>query len=112
MTKTSKLSRLFKFTWISNKKPCKDWDTTLNIILDMPITNLSEYKATFGGKYDIWISNHPYASGYLYSVYGDTKHPATEDEALPFMSTRIRLEDIVNDHLSKGKYAYSDLLKS
>lgn len=110
MTKTSKFSRLFKFTWLSNHPICKEWDKTLNKILELPITHIDQYRATFGRKYEIWIENHPYCSGKLIDIKGDKINPAITN-VLPYMSTRVKLEDIVNEHIRKNTISlYSDLL--
>lgn len=94
MVKTSKLSRLFKFCWLNNDKaPHKNWDILLNKLIDKGnVTHIDQYCVTFDDKYDVWIVNHPYSSGNLYAnKVGIKSKPHCK------MSTRIRLEDFVNN---------------
>jgi hypothetical protein len=90
MTKTSKLSRLFKFLWLYQGEPNKDWDTLLNLLMDKgKVTKIDEYTITFDSKYQVWICNHPYASGHWYNSPDKSPHC--------HKSTKIRLEDFVNN---------------
>ena len=90
MTKTSKLSRLFKFIWLYKDEPNEDWDTLLNLLMDKgEVTKIDEYTITFDKKYKVWIENHPYASG--------SWHNKPEGSLQCHKSTKIRLEDFVNN---------------
>jgi len=92
MTKTNKLDRLFKCFWLIDKPPHKNWDILLNKLIDKGnVTHIDNYCVTFDDKYDVWITNHPYSSGNLYSnKIGIVSKPHCSK------STKIRLEDFVN----------------
>jgi hypothetical protein len=97
MTKTSKLSRLFKFFWLSQYEPNEVWDTLLNLLMDKgEVTKIDEYTITFDNKYTVWIANHPYSSGNWYNSPDKSPHC--------HKSTRIRLEDFVNNLIEEISY--------
>lgn len=94
MTKTSKLSRLFKFSWLYQGEPNEDWDTLLNLLMDKgEVTKIDEYAITFDNKYVVWIANHPCASGNWYNSPDKSPHC--------HKNTKIRLEDFVNNLIEK-----------
>ena len=90
MEHTSKLSRLFKFTWSSQAEPDETWDELLNLLIDKgTVTKVDDFTITFDNTFTVWTTNHPFASGNLYMYKGE--HP---DEKLHCSkATRIRLED-------------------
>lgn len=93
MKKTSKLSRLFKFFWLFDGPPNKIWDAKLNELMDSgKITKWSSYTITFNDKIEVWIENHPYASGAMVSPLSNI-HCSKK--------TKIRLEDYVNKFLEE-----------
>lgn len=97
MTKTSKLSRLFKFFWLSQDEPNEHWDTLLNLLMDKgKVTEIDEFTITFDSKYKVWIANHPYTSGNWYNSPDKSPHC--------HKSTRIRLEDFVNNLIEEISY--------
>ena len=90
MNRTSKLSRLFKFFWMSQAEPDETWDELLNLLIDKgTVTKVDNFTITFDNTFTVWTTNHPVASGNLYMHKGE--HP---DEKLHCSkATRIRLED-------------------
>lgn len=94
MKKTSKFSRFFKFFWFSASDPNPYWDAFINRLMDVgEVTHIDTYVIQFNGKYDVWISNHPYTSGCLYNFN------ARGGEAHCTKKTKIRLEDYVNAYI-------------
>ncbi len=93
MTKTNKFERFFKFFWLYGESPHTNWDLLLNKLIDKGnVTNINEFYVTFDDKYDVWITNHPYASGNLYqNKVGILSNPHCSKK------TKIRLEDFVNN---------------
>jgi hypothetical protein len=90
MERTSKLSRLFKFTWLSQAEPNETWDELLNFLIDKgTVTKVDNFTITFDDTFTVWTTNHPFASGNLYMYKGE--YP---DEKLHCSkATKIRLED-------------------
>jgi len=99
MKKTSTLSRLFKFLWLSAEKPNQAWDNMLNLLMDKgEVTNITQCKITFNDKYQVWIENHPYASGSISKYCFDEMTKEDLTHSLPAhyhctKKTKIRLED-------------------
>ena len=98
MKHTSKLSRLFKFLWLSAGEPNQEWDNMLNLLMDKgKVTNVTQYKITFNDKYQVWIENHPYASGSISKYcFDEMKKEDPIDDLLPSnyqctKNTKIRL---------------------
>ena len=90
MNRTSKLSRLFKFFWLSQAEPDETWDELLNLLIDKGnVTKVDNYIITFDDTFTVWITNHPYASGNLYMYKGDL----TNEKLHCSKATKIRLED-------------------
>jgi hypothetical protein len=90
MKRTSKLSRLFKFIWLSQAEPDEAWDELLNLLIDKgTVTEVDNYTITFDNAFTVWTSNHPYASGYLYMYKGKF----TDERPHCSKATKIRLED-------------------
>jgi hypothetical protein len=104
MKRTSKLSRLFKFSWPYQAEPNETWDELLNLLIDKgTITKVDEHTITFDGTFTVWIANHPYASGDLYMYkggYTDKKLPCSK-------ATKIRLEDFYYKYLEDNTKAQS-----
>ena len=104
MTKTSKLSRLFKFFWLNdtraNRLFLKEWDELLKLLIKQGnVTEINDYVVTFDNKYGVWISNHPVASGHLYTLDGEycaTHYCCSK-------GTRILLEDFINSLPKRDK---------
>jgi len=95
MKRTSKLSRLFKFFWLSQAEPDETWDELLNILIDKgTVTKVDEYTITFDNTFTVWTSNHPYASGNLYWY----KNKSTDERLHCSKATKIRLEDFYYKH--------------
>ena len=92
MKKTSKLSRFFKFLWLTHDTPISmDWDRLLNHLLEFgKVTDMSDFTITFNDRYEVWIENHPFSSGNLHMLGGEYTDYAVTKE------TRIKLEDFVN----------------
>lgn len=48
--------------WLQNNDFCPEWDSVLNdAMARFKFKKISPYRATLG-PYQVWISNHPYAS--------------------------------------------------
>lgn len=100
MERTSKLSRLFKFTWLSSAEHDEAWDELLNLLIDKgTITEVDEYTITFDNTFTVWTSNHPYASGNLFMY----KDEYTDQSLHCSKATRIRLEDFYYKYLEDTK---------
>jgi hypothetical protein len=97
MKHTSKLSRLFKFVWLTQETPNMAWDSMLNVLIDKGVvTSITQYDITFNDKYTVWIKNHPYASGSItkncFAVDSDLSTSSKEFHCTK--KTKIRLEDL------------------
>ena len=109
MKKTSEISRLFKCFWIQGytEDISIPWDSKLQaLIKDGEITSIGEYTVTFDGKWDVWVANHPFASGSLQRVHGDeelNKFIVAISKSKPQCTkdTKILLEDRVNHEIDK-----------
>lgn len=102
MKKTSKLSRLLKFLWLYQGEPNEEWDTLLNLLMDKAeVTHIDEFTITFDNKYKVWITNHPFASGHWYNSPAPSPHC--------YKSTKIRLEDFVNNLLKEESSLAADI---
>jgi len=100
MKRTSKLSRLFKFLWLYQAEPDEQWDELLNLLIDKgTVTRVDNYTITFDNTFDVWITNHPYASGNLYRY----KDEYTNEKLHCSKATRIRLEDFYYKYLEDTK---------
>jgi hypothetical protein len=81
------------------EKPNKEWDNLLNLLMDKgEVTDVSEYHLTFNGKYKVWITNHPYASGSINKrcfdeMLKDDNFSSLLCEYHCRKETKIRLED-------------------
>lgn len=100
MKRTSFISRLFRFAWLQLDKPNLIWDRKLNLLLDRGnVTSVNWCSIVFEDKYEVWIENHPFASGGLINVLENGV--ANRDKGLGLdsehyqccKSTKIRLED-------------------
>jgi hypothetical protein len=90
MKHTSKLSRFFKFSWLSESEPDEKWDELLNFLIDKgTVTKVDNFTITFDDTFTVWIANHPYASGNLYMYKGGY----TDEKLHCSKATKIRLED-------------------
>ena len=88
MKRTSKLSRLFKFLWLSQDEPDETWDELLNLLINKgTVTYVDECTITFDSTFTVWTSNHPYASGNLFMYKGKFTDLHCSK------ATKIRLED-------------------
>jgi hypothetical protein len=113
MTRTSKLSRLAKFTWLSAEEPNQAWDDMLNLLMDKgEVTEVTQYTITFNGKYRVWVENHPYASGSISKYCFDEMEK--EDRHFSFPSnyhctkkTKIRLEDFFYNLICKSLHSFN-----
>ena len=100
MKRTSKLSRFFKFFWMSQVEPDEKWDELLNTLIDKgTVTKKSPFTITFDDTFTVWIANHPYASGNLYQY----KDEYTDERLNCSKVTRIRLEDFYYKYLEDTK---------
>jgi hypothetical protein len=62
--------------WLMNYQYSKDWDSTLNHLMDNHNFIIKDkYTAVLGGK-NIWIANHPYASFTEYDYINDKVRPS------------------------------------
>jgi hypothetical protein len=103
MERTSKLSRLFKFTWLSQAEPNETWDELLNILIDKgTVTKVDDYTITFDNTFTVLTSNHPYASGNLCMYKGKFKF-ITDERLHCSKATKIRLEDFYYKYLEDTK---------
>lgn len=96
MRKTGKLSRFFSFLWPRYVMFNERWDTLLNLLMDKAeVTSITKESITFDGDYTVWIANHPYSSGALFT---DSKGLVSSAKSSMGCSikTAIRLEDFVN----------------
>jgi hypothetical protein len=90
MKHTSKLSRFFKFSWLSESEPDETWDELLNLLINKgTVTHVDEFTIIFDNIFTVWITNHPYASGNLYMYKGGY----TTEKLHCSKVTKIRLED-------------------
>lgn len=90
--------------WNQNYKTDFTYDAILNELLDSNpiITNLDAYTITFNNTATFWITNFPYAYGYLY-VDAHYKYKTV----LPAVATRLRLRQIVyNERVRQKKIKY------
>jgi hypothetical protein len=100
MNRTSKLSRLFKFFWMSQAEPDETWDELLNLLIDKgTVTEVDNFTITFDDTFTVWTSNHPYASGILYMYKGKY----TDERLHCSKATKIRLEDFYYKYLEDTK---------
>ncbi len=100
MKHTSTLSRLFKFTWLSQESPDESWDELLNLLIDKAtVTKVDYYTITFDDTFTVWIRNHPFASGSLYTY----KNSILDNRLHCSKATKIRLEDFYYDYMDSQK---------
>ena len=100
MKKTSKLSRLFKCFWpIDDTIAYSDkWDAKLNELIDKGnVTHKITYIVEFDGKYEVWLSNHPFSSGTWCGYVGDSIFPL-HHRLRCSKATKIRLEDFITNY--------------
>jgi hypothetical protein len=83
---------MFKCFWLTSKSVDQEWDKLLNLLIDKgEVTDISPYTITFDNKYEVWTSNHPFSSGYLYDYKGNSREMVSGCHCS--RNTKIRLED-------------------
>lgn len=86
--------------WVRNYPTSKVWDKKLNELLDKyPIAVLNAYVVRLGEAH-IWISNYPYAYGYL--------HVGGMPEYLPSRKTVFRLYDTIKQSGKNPEGIFND----
>lgn len=106
MIRTSKWTRfLYKLNFLGAYPRAgqynKEWDDKLNSLMEKDkIVTVSGFTAIFSSGEEVWISNHPYASGYQWDIREASLHP--NKRRMPSLQTLWKFEELVMNHL-EGK---------